>query len=304
MRDPSSPSAAGVLFPELAGTPEPAPPARPGGSRVVRTLARIVLWSLIAAGALRGLLPAPQHPSPAAAVDPPDNRRGEAVAAAFLREYLTVGADRTGRAERLRQFTVAGLDLHGSVSVPEGAAQYVDYVAAVDSTRDAAGIEVTVLAHVLQLRSGTYRDGGTLAFVVPLAARRKQFAVRAGPRPAALPIASGLSLPRPQAVPAALSGPAGRMAREAVIAFVAGDVQTLARLGGGRAPSTQPVPSGWHVVGVGRAEVTGPTSAPVAQVPVRVQPAGHLAVSTFPERVQLEAGPRGLVVRQIDGGST
>jgi hypothetical protein len=69
MRDPSAPAAAGVLFPELAGAPGPAPPVRPRGTGVLRALARIVLWSLIAAGALRGLLPAPQVPGRAAEED-------------------------------------------------------------------------------------------------------------------------------------------------------------------------------------------------------------------------------------------
>jgi hypothetical protein len=242
MRDPSTPAGAGVLFPELLGTSEPAPPARSRGSRVLRMLARIVLWSLIAAGAVRGVMPAPPGPTPAAEVERSDDRRGEAVAAAFLREYLTVGDDRTARVERLRRFTVAGVDLGGSVSVPTGVAQYADQVVVADSAPDASGIEVTVLAHVLQLRSGVYQDGGTLAFVVPLAVRRKEFAVRARPRPTAVPVASGRSSPRPQAVPAPLSRPAGGMARQAVLALVAGDAATLARLGGGRAPSTHPSP--------------------------------------------------------------
>jgi hypothetical protein len=41
-----------VLFPELLGTSEPAPPAHPRGSSLLRMVARIVLWSLIAVGAL------------------------------------------------------------------------------------------------------------------------------------------------------------------------------------------------------------------------------------------------------------
>jgi hypothetical protein len=69
MRDPSTPAAAGVLFPELAGAPEPAPPVRSRGSRVPGVLARVVLWSLVAVGALRGLLPAPQVPERAAEED-------------------------------------------------------------------------------------------------------------------------------------------------------------------------------------------------------------------------------------------
>jgi hypothetical protein len=303
MSDPSSPAAAGVLFLELAGTSEPAPPMRSRGSRVLRTLARIVLWSLIAAGAFRGLMPAPQGSDPAAAVEPSDDRRAEAVAAAFLREYLTVGDDRTARAGRLRRLTVAGVDLGGSVSVPTGVAQYADHVVVAGSTPDASGIEVTVLAHVLQLRSGVYRDGGTLAFVVPMAVRREEFAVRARPRPATLPIASGLSLPRPQASPNALSRPAGRMARQAVQAFVAGNVAALARLGGGQAPSTQPFPPGWQAIGIGDAEVTGPAAALTAQVPVRVRPPTGPASYIVPVRVRLVASPRGLVVREIDGGS-
>jgi hypothetical protein len=56
------------------------------------------------------------------------------VAAAFLREYLTVGDDRAGRAERLGRFAVAGVDLGESVSVPAGVAQYADQVVPTGST--------------------------------------------------------------------------------------------------------------------------------------------------------------------------
>ena len=145
------------------------------------------------------------------------------------------------------QLTVAGADLGRSVSVPRGEAQYADLVVPAGSRSVAGGIEVTVLAHVLQLRSGAYRDGGTLAFVVPLAVRREGIAVTGGPRPTSVPVASGLPLPRPPAVPAELSPVAGRMARQAVAAAVAGDGTALARLGGGRPPSTRPLPSGWRV---------------------------------------------------------
>ncbi|HWD48087.1 MAG TPA: hypothetical protein VHM23_31005, partial [Actinomycetota bacterium] len=100
-----------------------------------------------------------------------DDHRGEAVAAAFLREYLTVGDDRAGRAQRLGRFAVAGIDPGGSVSVPEGMAQYADHVAPAGSRAVTGGVEVTVLAHVLQVRSDGYQDGGTLAFVVPVAVR-------------------------------------------------------------------------------------------------------------------------------------
>lgn len=302
MREPSSPAAAaGVLFPELLGTSEPAPPMRSWGPWVLRALARIVLWTLIAAGAFRGLVPAPHDPSPAAGRW--DDRRGEAVAAAFLREYLTVGGDRTARADRLGELAVAGADLRGTVAVPAGVAQYVDQVVPAGSALIAGGVEVTVLAHVLQVRSGIYRDAGTLAFVVPLAVQGDRVAVRAPPRPSALPTAPNLSLPRPSEVPSALAQAAGRMARQAVAAWAAADVGALARLGGGRTPATRPLPPGWHVTGVGGADVSGPAGAPTAQVTVRVRPPMGSATYVIPVQVQLVAGHGGLTVRRIEGGS-
>jgi hypothetical protein len=316
MREPSgAPAAADPLFPELAGPSEPVPPARSRASRLLRALARVALWSLIAAGALRGLPPGltgpPQARAPAVAPArvappaPPGDRRAEAVAAAFLREYLTVGDDRTGRAQRLGRLAVAGVDLAGSVSVPEGVAQYADQVVPTGRRAIAGGMEVTLLAHVLQVRSGAYRDGGTLAFVVPMAARGGRVAVAGRPRPAAPPIASGLAPPRPQAPPAAVSRPAGHMARQAVLAMVAGDESTLARLGGGRPPAFRPFPSGWRATRVGDAEVTGTAGAPVAQVSVRVRPPVEFMSYVVPVRVELGAGPGGLTVRRIDaGGST
>jgi hypothetical protein len=303
MSEPSGHPAAGVLFPELAEPSEPAPPARSRGSRALRMVARVVLWGLITAGALRGLLPtagpAPPGPAPAG---PPADRRGEAVAAAFLREYLTVGDDPAARARRLGRFTVAGTELQGSVSVPEGVAQYADHVVAAGSRPVAGGIEVIVLAHVLQVRSGAYRDGGTLAFVVPLAVLPRGMAVRGRPRPTVPPIASGMSGSRPRAAPAALSRPASRVARQAVAAFVAADGRTLARLGGGRPPSSHPLPAGWHAIGVGGAEVTGTRGALAAQVAVRVRPPTGQASYVVPVRVDLAAGPGGLTVRRINGG--
>jgi hypothetical protein len=312
MRVPSdAPAPAGVLFPELLGTPEPAPPVRPRGARLLRTVARVVLWSLIAVGALRGVMPVPGPPAPgapatapAASADPPEDRRAAGVATAFLREYLTVDDDQAARAERLDQFTAAGVDLQRSVSLPTGVAQYADLVVAAGGRSVAGGIEVTVLAHVLQVRSGAYRDGGTLAFAVPLTVRREGIAVGGRPRPIPLPAASGTSIPRPRAAPAELSQAAGHVARQAVAAFAAGDTATLTRLGGGRKPATRPLPSGWRVLSVGTAEVTGPPSALTAQVTVRARPASGQARYLVPVQVRLEAGSRGFSVHAIDGGGS
>jgi hypothetical protein len=103
--------AAGDLFPTLLEGHAPAPPVQPRGSWLLRTVARVLLWSLIAVGAVRAVIPAPTAGSHPVAVDPPGDHRAEAVAAAFLREYLTVGADQAARAQRLGRFAAAGLDL-------------------------------------------------------------------------------------------------------------------------------------------------------------------------------------------------
>lgn len=162
-----------------------------------------------------------------------------------------------------------------------------------------------MLAHVLQVRSGgPYRDGGTLAFVVPMAVRRQGIAVSGPPRPIPLPVASAMSLPQPQAPPKDLSRVAGRLARQAVIALVAGDMSTVTRLGGGRRPSTHPIPSGWRVVSVGTAEVTGPPQALSAEVPIRVRPAAGTASYLLPVHVRLQAGPGGLTIRQVEAGGS
>ena len=308
MTDPSSLAAtgAGVLFPELADATEPAPPVRARGSRVLRMVARVVLWGLITAGAVAaapGLLQPTDRPGPAPGADPAD-RRGEAVATAFLRDYLTVGDDPAARDRRLSRFTVAGADLRGSVSVPAGVDQYVDHVVAAGSRSVAGGIEVTVLAHVLQVRSGAYRDGGTLAFVVPVAVLPRGVAVRCRPRPTTLPIAAGAALPHPRAAPRELSRPAGRLARQAVTAFVAGDGRRLTLLGGGRRPSTRPLPAGWQAIGVGDAEVTETSRVLAAQVAVRVRPPRGQVSYVVPVRVDLATGPGGLAVRRIDAGGS
>ena len=356
-----APSSAAEAFPELRGAAAPAPPAHSRGSRLLRTVARVVLWSLIAVGALRGLLPASVDLIPWAAVaheggraatpggsqderragasgspeverrtaasgDPRDGNPGaasgdpgddpRAVAVAFLREYLTVGDDKAARADRLRQYSLAGADLRGSVAIPAGVSQYADLVVAAGSRSVADGVEITVLAHVLQLRSGVYRDGGTLAFVVPVVVRREGIAVTGRPRPTSLPIGSGLSLSRPGAAPANLSPTAGRLARQAVVAVVNGDRATLTRLGGGRAPATRSLPSGWRTLSIGTAEVAGPSAAlaatsgagspgaVAAMVTVRIRPPTGPVSYLIPVVVRLDTSPRGLTVRQVDAGGS
>ncbi len=222
MREPSgAPASRGVLFPELLASSEPAPPARPRGARLLKGLARVLLWSLITVGAFRGLMPdraGPTQTGPATSgsasalsAEAPAQHQAEAVAAAFLREYLTVGEDRAARAQRLGQLTVRGVDLRRSVSVPTGAAQYTDLVVPAGSRSVVGGVEVTVVAHVLQVRSDGYRDGGTLAFVVPLAVRREGIGIAGRPRPTTVPFGSRLSLPRPRAVPPSMSQLARRV---------------------------------------------------------------------------------------------
>ena len=321
------------------------------------------LWSLIAVGALRGLLPAGVDLTPWAAVaheagqaatpdgsqderragasgrskderrtaaagDPRDGNPGAAsgdpradpwavaVAVAFLREYLTVGDDQAARAERLRRYSVAGADLRGSVAVPAGVSQYADLVVAAGSRSVADGVEITVLAHVLQLRSEAYRDGGTLAFVVPVVVRREGIAVTGRPRPTSLPIGSGSSLSRPATAPANLSPTARRLARQAVVAFVNGDRPTLTRLGGGRVPATRPLASGWRTLSIGTAEAAGlpaalaatsgagSPGAVAAMVPVRIRPPTGPVSYLMPVVVRLDTSPRGLAVRQVDAGGS
>jgi hypothetical protein len=345
-----APPSAAAVFPELGGAAEPVPPARSRGSRLLGTLARVVLWSLVAVGALRGLLPAtddvaqwavtrerrqaatpggsqderraaasgdPRDGNPGvAAGDPRGDQRAAAVAVAFLREYLTVGEDQAARAERLGRYGVAGAELRGSVAVPAGVSQYADLVVAAGGRSVADGVEITVLAHVLQLRSGTYRDGGTLAFVVPLAVRQEGIAVTGRPRPTSLPVGSGLPSSRPRTAPARLSPAAGRLARQAVVAFVNGDRATLARLGGGRVPAIRPLPGGWRALRVGAAEAAGPPAALAtasgarapgavsAIVPVRIRPPTGPVGYLVQILVRLDRSPRGLTVRQVDAGGS
>jgi hypothetical protein len=284
----------------------PAPPPAPGSgvvAAVLRVLARVLLWALVAVGALGGLLPVgPEHGRPAA-VTAATAGQASAVACAFLREYLTVGGEVAGRIERLGRFTAAGVDLEGSVSLPPGVAQYADQVVASEVRPVDGGVEVTVVAHVLLLRSGGYRDAGTLAFVVPLAGGAGGLAVREAPRPTAVPVAAGRPVGRSRSVPASVAPVAARAARQAVMAMVGRDAAALARLGGGVPPAVRPLPAGWRAARVGAVEVAGPVAAMTARVALQARaPAG--ATYLVPVRVRLEAGPRGVLVRRVDAGGT
>lgn len=302
MREPATvPTGVDALPPEVLAAPTAPPPSGSRASAVLRVLARVALWTLVAVGALRGLLPPAQdavRPGTGPAVT---DRQAAAVAVAFLREYLTVDGDAAGRAGRLGRFTAAGVELGGSVSARTGTTQYADQVVASEVRPVGGGTEVTVLAHVLQLDAGGYRDGGTLAFVVPLAGGAGGHVVRAAPRPAALPVAGGRRVGRPEAVPAGLAPAAARVARQAVAAVVRGDAAALARLGGGTPPEVRPLPRGWRPVGVGGAEVSGPVGALEARVALRARAAAGVSY-LVPVQVRLEAGPHGVTVRQVDAG--
>jgi hypothetical protein len=301
---PAAPGGVDTLAGKLLAAP--APPPAPGSgvvAAVLRVLARVLLWLLVAVGALRGLLPVgPEHGRPAA-VTAATAGRASAVACAFLREYLTVGGGTAGRRERLGRFTAGGVDLDGSVSLPPGVAQYADQVVASEVRPVDGGVEVTLVAHVLLLRSGGYRDAGTLAFVVPLAGGAEGLAVREAPRPTGLPVAAGRPAGRPPAVPASVAPVAARAARRAVLAVVGRDAVALARLGGGVPPAVRPLPAGWRAARVGAVEVAGPATAMTARVALRARaPVG--ATYLVPVQVRLEAGPRGVLVRQVDAGGS
>jgi len=280
--------------------PDPPPPLPRTGSRALRVVGRVALWTLIAVGALRGVLPPASGPG--AVVRPPGGQeQAAAVAAAFLREYLTVGDGRAGRRARLAPFLAVGVDVADAVRVQPAGAQYVDEVLPADVRPADGTLEVTVLAHVLEARAGQYRSGATLAFVVPVAMGAGSFGVSGVPRPTALP---ARPIPAPGRVepPPELSGAASAAAERAVIALLAGDRHRLAYLGDGDPPEARALPPGWHGHGTAGTEVTGPPGALVAEVLVKASPPGGGASYLMPVRVSLVAGPEGPVVRRVDAG--
>jgi len=280
--------------------PDPPPPLPRTGSRALRAMGRVTLWTLIAVGALRGVVPVASEPG---TVGRPANghEQAAAVAAAFLREYLTVGDGQAGRRARLAPFLAAGVDLVDAVRMGPATAQYVDEVLPA-GVRPAGGtLEVTVLAHVLEVHGGQYRNGATLAFVVPVTPGAGSVGVSGIPRPASLP-ARPIPVPGRVEPPPELSGAAIAAAEQAVTALLAGDRDELARLGDGALPEARKLPLGWRGHATVSAEVSGPASALVAEVLVRASPPGGAAAYLVPVRVSLVVGSGGPVVRRVDAG--
>jgi hypothetical protein len=263
-------------------------------------LARVALWALIAVGAVRGVGPAASGPGVAGG-PPAGHEQAAAVAAAFLREYLTVGDGQAGRRARLAPFLSADLDVADAVQAGPGDAQYVDAVLPAGARPAGGTLEVTVLAHVLELRSGRYRSGGTLAFVVPMAEEAGGAGVTGAPRPSLLP-ATRLAPPGRVRPPAELSRAAGAAAERAVAAVLAGDRAGLARLGGGGVPEVRALPAPWRASGVVAAEVTGPADGLMAEVQVRARPSPGGASYLVPVRVWLADSSSGPAVRRVDAG--
>ena len=310
----------GTADPHALGRFQPsdlAPPPRRG--RILRLVARLVLWTLIALGALRGFGPLPDRSGddrprattvparPDPSRNPPielglaNDQAATATATAFLREYLTIDEDRDAWSQRLRRYLTRGLDLGPSVLVPPGASQYVDYIQPV-STHSARGtLEVTVLAHLLESHAGAYRDGGMLAFAVPLIRGSRGLAVSGLPRPAPLPIAAGLTLRKPLLSPETARDIAA-VARRAVTALLSRDRTDLTLLGGGTPPVARPLPDGWRTAGIAAVQAAGPPEEPTAQVLVRAIPPTTATRYVIPVTVSFRSSPDGIFVRLVDAG--
>jgi|SRR6266542_744731 hypothetical protein len=294
----------------------PPPPQR---GRILRLVARLVLWTLIALGALRGLGPLPDRPGDdrAATTTAParpdsghdgavdlglvSDQAATATATAFLREYLTIDRDHDAWVGRLKRYLTRGLDLGTSVSVSAGTSQYVDYVQPVGTRSVRGAVEVTVLAHLLESRAGAYREGGMLAFVVPLTRGNRGLAVSGLPRPVPLPIVSGLSVRR-DVLPPQTARDVAAVARRAVVALLSRNRADLLALGGGARPEARPLPDGWRASEVTTVQAAGPPEEPTAQVLVRVAPPTTATRYVIPVVVSLRSGPDGIFVRLVDAG--
>jgi Conjugative transposon protein TcpC len=167
---------------------DPAPPRVPVAPRLLRLAARVLLWSLVGVGVLRGVLPAPAPPvAPPVSLD----GRAAAVAAAFLREYLTAGDGLADWRSRLRPFVAPGVDLGDAPRPGSGSSRYADQVVAAGARSVDGASEVTVLAHVVEVRDGHYQDGRMVAYVVPVRTSATRVAVTGPPRSTTLPFEPG-----------------------------------------------------------------------------------------------------------------
>ncbi len=300
--------------------PEPdPPPPLPSPGRTVRVAARVVLWTLIGIASLRGILPPSAAPGESRSLDTParssldlDPLRSRpqasvqdqiaiATAAAFLREYLTVDGRRAERPGRLKRYLARGVDADDGVLPERGASQVADLVLPAGSRSVKEGLEVTVFAHLLRTREEPARDGGMVAFVVPMVSGPRGFAVAGIPRPAALPIDPGLTS-RNVALPAALARATATAAGQAVAAVLNGDREALVRLGGGAAPVIRPFPDGWRPVGITMIQPLGPPETPTARVLVRARPPLAGIEYLVPVLVSLRPGAGTPTVREVDAG--
>jgi hypothetical protein len=293
------------------------PPPSPQRGRRLRLVARLALWALIALSALRGFGPLPDVPDPGGVTattsgspevghDGPGEAPGgdlaaTAAATAFLREYLTADEDHDAWTARLERYLAKGLELGATVSVPAGTSQYADYVQPVGARSVGGVVEVTVLAHLLESRSGAYRDGGLLAFVVPLTRGAGGLAVSGLPRPTSLPIATGLTVRRPVLAPEVARAVVA-VARRAVVALLRRDHADLAALGGGTPPRTHPLPDGWRTGEITTVHAAGPPEEPTAEVLVLASPSTTRVSYVIPIMVSLRSEPGGLFVDRVDAG--
>jgi hypothetical protein len=241
------------------------------------------------------------------ALSPPQaqERAASAIAAAFLREYLTLGQEPASRPARLKRYLARGVDLGADVRAAGGVSQLTDSVLPERVDLLAGGVQVTVIAHLVQIRAGVAEDGGTVAFVVPLLSGPRGFAVSGLPRPAPLPLDPSLT-PVVPVLPIELARATATSAGQAVAALLDEDRATLARLGGGTPPRVLPFPSGWRPVRVADIRPTGPPGTPTVVVDVWARPSVAGLEYLVPVRVSFRAGPGGAsqVVTEIDAGDT
>jgi hypothetical protein len=233
---------------------------------------------------------------------PAQAQAASAIAAAFLREYLTVDQERATRPARLKRYLARGVDLGGDVrAADDDVSQLADSVLPEHIEPLADGARVTVIAHLLQTRAGLEEDGGTVTFVVPLLSGPRGFAVSGLPWPAPLPVDPGLTTVI-RALPIELARATAVPAGQAVAALLDEDLATLTRLGGGTPPKVRPFPSGWRPVRIAEIRPAGPPGTPTVVVDVRARPPVAGLEYVVPVRVSLRPGAGSQIVTEIDAG--